>query len=51
LQIQRETNNCGDACECEGDIYGDVDDKDFLVLKENIGRRDCAACDFSCSYE
>jgi hypothetical protein len=38
---------------CNGDLDcdGDADDDDYLILKENVGRRNCAACEFICNYE
>jgi hypothetical protein len=47
------TDNCGDACECEGDVQsnsqgvgypdGDVDGSDAFVFKQNFGRTNCVA--------
>ena len=44
--------DCTQQNPCNGDLDcdGDIDDDDYLILKENIGRRDCAPCTFSCSY-
>jgi hypothetical protein len=53
-----QKNDCGDACECEGDVHpeggdGDVDGYDAFVFKQDFGRSDCATnppClrDFEC---
>ena len=60
-------NQCGDACECEGDLdkdgdvdvhdvmkfgvtFGDfncngkIDENDKLILKNDVGRKDCPSC-------
>ena len=44
--------DCTQQNPCNGDFDcdGDVDDDDLSILKENIGRSGCAACEFSCSY-
>jgi len=36
-------NNCGDACECKGNIDGDkdVDTHDILKLNQDFGRKNC----------
>ncbi|MBW1824425.1 MAG: thrombospondin type 3 repeat-containing protein, partial [Deltaproteobacteria bacterium] len=40
-------NNCGDACECEGDFEpdGDVDGTDAFELKADFFRKDCTELD------
>jgi hypothetical protein len=45
--------NCSQRNLCKGDFDcdGDVDDDDYLILKENLGKTGCAACEFICNYE
>ena len=40
-------NNCGDACECEGDFEpdGDVDGSDAVKIKQDFFRKDCNELD------
>ena len=49
------TDNCGDACECEGDFEpdGDVDGTDAVAFKNDFFRKDCSSAtpcngDFTC---